>query len=349
MTVARCKIVNPEITPWYHCISHCVRKASLEKTAKRGDPKRWIQDRLEQLVDIFAIDVAGFSVMDNHFHVLAHLNVKASRQWTKHATLTRWAKLHPPRNARRKPLKNIKAWIREKQSDHKFVNNCRKRLVDLGWFMKSIKEPLARLINEADGEKGTFWSARYKSIAVLGESALLATCTYIDLNPLAAGVVKVPEAAMYTSIRLRVDACQKRGRIGDLKAARKGTALGILQAQDLEKGLWLCPIEDRRGRGEARVGLLEGMSLGTYLLLLDQTARMLRPGKATLSPDAEEILERLGASSQMWQQTITQLFARPRPVGVTFSLDRDQLREAAKSRGVHHVANLNGCPAKPPR
>jgi REP element-mobilizing transposase RayT len=349
MTVARSKIVNPEITPWYHCISHCVRKASLKKTAKRGDPKRWIQDRLEQLVDIFSIEVAGFSVMDNHFHVLVHLNVKASRGWSKHETLTRWAKLFPPRDARRRPIKNIKAWIKEKQSDHKFVNNCRKRLADLGWFMKSIKEPLARLINEADGEKGTFWSARYKSIAVLNEAALLATCAYIDLNPMAAGIVAVPEAALYTSLRLRVDECFRQGRIDDLKAARISAARGIKHARGLEKGIWLCPIEDRRHRGETRVGLFEGMSLGTYLLLLDQTARMLRPGKATLSGDANEILERLGTSSQIWEQTITELFGRPRPFGVTFSLDRAQLRKAAQTRGVHHVANLNGCPANRPR
>ena len=34
--------------------------------------------------------------------------------------------------------------------------------------------------------KGTFWENRFKSIAILDEEALLATCATIDLNPVAA-------------------------------------------------------------------------------------------------------------------------------------------------------------------
>jgi hypothetical protein len=45
--------------------------------------------------------------------------------------------------------------------------------------MKALKEPLARMANKEDDCKGTFWEARYKSIAILDEEALLATCAYI--------------------------------------------------------------------------------------------------------------------------------------------------------------------------
>ena len=31
----------------------------------------------------------------------------------------------------------------------------------------------------------------------------------------------------------------------------------------------LCPLEDRRGQGRSREGMLEGFSLGSYLLLVD--------------------------------------------------------------------------------
>ena len=34
--------------------------------------REWIELRLQELAEIFAIAVAGFSVMDNHLHVLAH-------------------------------------------------------------------------------------------------------------------------------------------------------------------------------------------------------------------------------------------------------------------------------------
>ena len=59
--------------------------------------------------------------------------------------------------------------------------------------MKSLKEPLARIANKEDGVSGAFWEGRYKSVGILDEEGLLATAAYIDLNPLAAGVVATPE------------------------------------------------------------------------------------------------------------------------------------------------------------
>lgn len=78
-------------------------------------------------------------------------------------------------------------------------------------------------------------------------------------------------------------------------------------------------------------------------MLLDQTARLIRPGQAALSAEAIEVLELAGFTPERWEQTIKLLLARSRPVGVVFSLDRESLRKAANARGVHHVVNLNGC------
>ena len=66
--------------------------------------------------------------------------------------------------------------------------------------MKCLKEPLARLANKQDQTRGAFFEERFKSIAILDEESLLATCAYIDLNPVAAGIVEVPEKSPHTSI-----------------------------------------------------------------------------------------------------------------------------------------------------
>jgi hypothetical protein len=43
------------------------------------------------------------------------------------------------------------------------------------------------------------------------------------------------------------------------------------------------------------VGLLEGFSLGSYLLLVDWTSRLVRQGKARLTAEVASVLERLGS------------------------------------------------------
>ena len=56
------------VARWYHCISRCVRRAFLLDEGPH-DRKGWIENRLEELAQIFAIAVGGFSVMDDHLHV----------------------------------------------------------------------------------------------------------------------------------------------------------------------------------------------------------------------------------------------------------------------------------------
>ncbi len=53
--------------------------------------RRWIQHRLEELADIFAVAVGGFSVMDNHLHVLVRLDPDVATGWSD------FANRRPPR------------------------------------------------------------------------------------------------------------------------------------------------------------------------------------------------------------------------------------------------------------
>ena len=58
---------------------------------------------------------------------------------------------------------------------------ARERLQSLSWFMKCLKEPLSRLANREEQTRGAFFEGRFKSVAILDEEALLATCASIDL------------------------------------------------------------------------------------------------------------------------------------------------------------------------
>jgi hypothetical protein len=86
--------------------------------------------------------------------------------------------------------------------------------------------------------------------------------------------------------------------------------------------------------------MLEGFSLGSYLLLLDYTSRLCRKGKARVSRQVASILDRLGTSPDVWAARIEGLFSKTRLLGSYFTTDRKRLRDLAKHRGVHHLDNL---------
>ena len=107
--------------------------------------------------------------------------------------------------------------------------------------MKCLKEPPARLAIRQDGWTGAFFEGRYKSIAILDEEALLSVCAYIDLNPVAAGIVALPEESPHTSIKERVDHVKATGRIADVSEIRNGSVAATKVSDGLERDLWLVP------------------------------------------------------------------------------------------------------------
>jgi hypothetical protein len=344
MTIARAHLVDPSVTRWYHCVTRCVRRAFLLGEGP-NDRKEWIERRVQELAEVFAIAVGGFSVLDNHLHLLVRLDPDVAKGWSDEEVVRRWGRLFPPRDKSRQPLPVSNDWIEWRLKDAAWIATARERLQSLSWFMKCLKEPLSRLANWQDQTRGAFFEGRFKSVAILDEESLLAVCAYVDLNPVAAGIAAVPEASPYTSIKTRVEHTKERGRTEDLQAAEQGSVAGSCASAGMEESLWLCPIEDRRRLDSSREGMLEGFSLGGYLLLVDYTGRLFREGKAAISSEVSEILDRLGSSAESWWARLEKL-SRGRLLGRFFAASRERLREVATNLGVHHLANLGGCPAR---
>jgi hypothetical protein len=65
MTIARAQLVDTSLTRWYHCITRRVRRAFL---LGEGDHNRqeWLENRLQELAEIFAVAVGGFSLIYHH-------------------------------------------------------------------------------------------------------------------------------------------------------------------------------------------------------------------------------------------------------------------------------------------
>ena len=66
MTRARRELISLEATPYYHCISRCVRRAFLwgedSLTGRNyAHRKGWVVERLHVLSEVFAIDIAAYA------------------------------------------------------------------------------------------------------------------------------------------------------------------------------------------------------------------------------------------------------------------------------------------------
>jgi len=326
MTTARKELVDVSVTRWYHCISKCVRSAFLMTDEAGNDRKQWIEDRLQLLAENFSVAVGGFAVMDNHLHVLCRLDPEESLAWSAEEVIRRWIAVYPPLNLALDDPKIVDMWVQNHAKDLQRVAVLRERLADLGWFMKSLKEPLSRMCNKADNVKGTFWEARYKSIAILDTEALLATCAYIDLNPVAAGIAETPESSRHTSIKQRVEHAKSQNKVEAIKAARQSSVAGSKATGTLEQRHWLVPIEDRRRlsgkrNAEAREGMVESFPLGSYVLLVEYTGRLFRNGKARINAGVQDVLERLGTSSEYWNDRIKKMLSSRELRGSFFGTD----------------------------
>jgi len=246
-------------TPWYHCSTRCVRRAFLcgedRYTGQCFDHRKaWLEARFTHLSGIFSIDVGAYAVMSNHYHVVLRIDAAKADRWSDAEVLERWGQIFSVTSD--EPTERIAIY--------------RQRLCSLSWFMRCINEPLARRSNKEDGCKGRFWEGRFNCQALLDDAALIRCMTYVDLNPIRAGIAGTPEVSDHTSIQARIE----------------GRDAGLLGFR--EQGGPLPLYRDE------------------YLGLVDWTGRQLRRGKqGKIAAELPPIVERLNYSARQWQREMT--------------------------------------------
>ena len=95
-----------------------------------------------------------------------------------------------------------------------------------------------------------------------------------------------------------------------------------------------------------REGTIEGFSLGNSMLWVDYTAWLYRQGKATLTREVDEILDRFGSNAD--HLGLHSPFVIRHRLGRFFATTRKRFRDAAERLGLRRIPNLGGCPASRP-
>ncbi len=158
------------------------------------------------LAHVFAIDVAAYAVMSNHYHVVLRIDSTRAQAWSDEQVLQRWTQLFTGPLLVRRYLSLARSQMGQAELEkvREMAGTLRARLQDLSWFMRVLNESLAHQANAEDGCTGRFWEGRFKSQALLDERAVLAAMAYVDLNPVRASIAATPEASDYTSIQERL-------------------------------------------------------------------------------------------------------------------------------------------------
>ncbi|MBE7213598.1 transposase [Shewanella benthica] len=277
--------VSIEDTSWYHCCSRVCRRAMLmgddKFTGKNYDHRRdWVESQLLTLASVFAIDVAAYAVMSNHLHLVLSVDIYESNNWTDREVVEHWHQIFNGTEITQKFAKGEVVESFEFNSLKHSIALYRSRLSDISWFMRCLNEPIARMANKEDKCTGRFWEGRFKSQALLDETAILACMAYVDLNPIRAKMAKTPEDSDYTSLKLRVKAA--------LKGKQPDKLLPFIGNERLNqpKGIYF--------------------SLKDYLELVDETGRIIRDDKrGAISENTSKVLTRLNISSDNWIKITT--------------------------------------------
>ena len=318
--------VSLDATPYYHCVSRCVRRAflcgiDLISGQSYEHRRQWIEDKLYELTRVFALDLCAYAVMANHYHVVLYVDAGEAASWSRNEVMKRWhtvfkGTMLSQRHGRGEMLSKM-----ELKGLDKDVAIWRQRLMDISWFMRVLNEAIARQANVEDNCTGRFWEWRFKSQALLDEAALAACLAYVDLNPLHAGMAKTPESSDHTSLQQRITITQAAHTPNHPQQQARG----------------LMPFA-----GDPRQDSPKGLPfrLTDYLELVDWTVRILWENKlgaieVTLPP----ILERLQIESKHWLFLTQHFESRIKGlVGTAYKLKR-----VCEKLGYQRAPGLKSC------
>ncbi len=285
MTLPRKSLVSLSETPYYHCVSRCVRRAFLcgvdHYTNRSYEHRRaLLEQKLLDTASIFSIKLCAYAVMSNHYHVVIHVRQDLAKSWSEREVVSRWHKLFNGSIFSQRFIEGETLQRAEREILKKDIEKWRHRLTDISWFMRIVNESIARQANAEDQCTGSFWESRFKSQALLDERALLSCMAYVDLNPIRAAMAKTPETSKHTSVLKRIKLIQN----------------AINTPSCLEKFV---------GINQEDIGI--PFKLDEYLTLVDWTGRIIRADKrGAIHGKLPPILERLNLPAEAWSILTTE-------------------------------------------
>ncbi|SCY76008.1 REP element-mobilizing transposase RayT [Desulfoluna spongiiphila] len=170
------------LVPDRACAYHIISRTALDGLPFDPRDKDELVRLIKWLSRVYFVDVLGYCIMGNHFHILVvvHPDLSATDAEIRRRFVVRYG---PKRVFPESEMARLKS---------KWCN--------LSEYVKEVKQSFSRAFNERRDRRGTLWGDRFKSVIVENGGALLNCLAYIDLNPVRAGIVKRPEDYRWCSL-----------------------------------------------------------------------------------------------------------------------------------------------------
>lgn len=182
---------------YYHCVSRVV-----DRRFALGDEEKQQFIHFMRLYEKFCqVRVISYCLMSNHFHLLVEVPAKPEQPMSEEDLLIHIARCHGKRRAGMvaEEVRQYRA-VGAQAAAEQVLESYRVRMHDLSQFMKTLKQRFTQWFNKKYGRRGTLWEDRYRSTLVEGDaSALTMVSSYIDLNPVRAGLVEDPKEYLWSS------------------------------------------------------------------------------------------------------------------------------------------------------
>ncbi len=156
--VARLKYSEQD--SWYHLHSRIAGHRG-EYPLSEAAPTRRLIDTIEHFSRIYFCEVAGFSVMGNHYHLV--VKFEAERAVSREDLRARTRIMYPSKASQIA----IDGWSEDEWEHY------RRRLFDVSEYMRNIQAAFARWYNRSYERRGRFWADRFKSV-YLGDMVAVA-------------------------------------------------------------------------------------------------------------------------------------------------------------------------------
>jgi len=194
----------------YHCVSRVV-----DRRFVLGDAEKEQFVGYMRAYEAFGrLRILTYCVMSNHFHILVEVPERPEQDPSDEELLKHLKVLYA--GGEMAEIRRKLGHFRQ-QGNHPAAEKLRQRYLsrmwDLSAFMKALKQRFSQWYNGRNGRDGCLWSERFKSVLVEDGHAARVMAAYIDLNPVRAGIVKLPERYRWCGYAEAV-AGRKKARAG---------------------------------------------------------------------------------------------------------------------------------------